>query len=87
MQGAAKKGTQVVGNGLYLPGCIEGSVVNFLVYEEMKGAGGRAAEILGPTVLGGGTDARMHGTSETGSDPGHTDGTLGLCGDQGHPWQ
>ena len=47
----------------------------------MEAAGGRAAEILGPTVLGGGTDAQMHGMSETGSDPGHADGSLGLCGD------
>ena len=47
----------------------------------MEAAEGRAAEILGPTVLGGGTDAQMHGTSETGNDPGHADGSLGLCGD------
>ena len=60
--------------------------------EEMEAARGRGAEILGPTVLGGGTDVRMHGTLETGSDPGHVDGTLGLCGDRdrrgpGHPGQ
>ena len=30
-RGEVKKGTQVVGNGLYLPGCIKGSVANFLV--------------------------------------------------------
>ena len=29
--GMAKEGTQVVGNRLYLPGCVGGSLVNFLV--------------------------------------------------------
>ena len=100
--GAAKEGTQVVGNGLYLPGWVGGSVVNFLAdtgsgvsissLEEMEAAGERTAEVLGPTVFSGGMGARMHGTSETGSHPGHVDRTLGLHRDRdwrgkGHPGQ
>ena len=62
------------------------------ILEEMEAARGRTEKVLGLAVSSGGTSARMHGMSETGSHPGHADRTLGLHRDgdwrrQWHPGQ